>query len=381
MRMIQLLVFLLVAACTYSGTRYSEINLELLEDSVKMEVTGEMKFGLDSASTARNSGVQTYPSSDPRYLIFQHTATKTISVFDIKNGELKSKIIPEIEGPNGVGKGISGMYFHNFDSIFLLSVLEQRLYLIDSASQLIEKYDLNSYDFYVHLGSPYPAFIKDNFLYLCTYTPPINKPTSDHFSTIRLNLSNKLVEQVFNLSDEYDKGWWGKHGYLRASHNYNSQSDIIVLSFPNDHFVYSIDKMGRRSKHFAGAKNIKKMKPISKEIEDINDDDRMYRNEAKQGRYYFILFDSWRKVYYRFSFNPAKGEYESPFDIFKNVSIVILDINFKKIGEHYLEKDTYSLYSYITPSGLHLFNQAKYNTGEDNLVFDTFEVKPIVPAK
>lgn len=349
-------------------------NKSVTRDDVTLEVIGEKKFELDSLSTGRGDAIQVYPGDNPQYLIFQHRGINLISVFDLNSGELFSKIVLEKEGPNGVGDGITGMHFHNFDSIFLFSILEQKIFLIDSSSRLKDKISLLNENYYTILGTSFPGFFKDSSLYLSCYPHPSRKATSLDYSTARINLSNKSVNSIFALSSEYDRGWWGNHHYLSGNHCYNRKSKSIVLSFPNDHFLHVINENGNVSQYFAGAKKIKALDPVSEDIGDLNDPDKIFQHEGKQGFYYSILFDPWKDVYYRIAFNPV--DYQTPFDIFKDASIIVLNKDFIKIGEYYLS-DSYALIPYISEKGLHFLNKEKYAKDEDHLTFDVLNLKPL----
>jgi hypothetical protein len=279
------------------------------------------------------------------------------------------------DGPNGVGEGIRAMYFHNFDSIFFMALLEQRLYLVDSARNLKNKYNLSSASAYCQLGTIYPAIFKSNAMYLCTTPFPNANIPPNSFADVKLNLSNGSIEHVFPLSPKYFEGWWGRHHYLRISHTYNPFSKEIVLSYPNDHFISVVDEGHSVKRYLAPARNISKLRPVSREYQET-DDNLIYQLETRQGSYSGILFDRWRNLYYRLAFNPIVN-YSSPFDSERAISIVILDKNFKKVGEFDFQKDMYSyLGIFISPDGLNILNMKKYNEiDQDNLTFAVFEIK------
>jgi hypothetical protein len=174
------------------------------------------------------------------------------------------------------------MYFHGFDSIFFLALLEQRLYLIDSAGNLKKKYNLATTNAYVQLGTIYPAILKDNSLYFCTTPSPNLNTTKENFAEVKLDLLNGAVQNIFPLSPKYDEGWWGRHHYLRISHTYNPLSDKIIVSYPNDHFISSINQDQEAERYLAPAKKINKLKPVHKKYEET-EDDIIYRHETKQG--------------------------------------------------------------------------------------------------
>lgn len=343
-------------------------------DSVVLEKTSELRFDLDTLTNAVSSSLQIYPRDNPAYLLFHHRHFNRISVYDLKSGKLLSKILPEEEGPNGVGYGIDAAYVQSFDSIFLFSILEQRLFLIDSSGVLKKRIQIENDQGYAMLGSIFPPIIKDSSIYLCAYPPPYGVVGSHNFSGMKINLYDGKILNIWNLSKQYDLGAWGKHHYLRVHHIYNDITDQLISSFPNDPYIYVSNPDGRMIKYPGQGKRMGDMHPL-KNIDEAEDDDKIFRLESSQGCYSAIFFDRWRNVYYRLAFNPILGDYQSPFDTEKHMSLIIFDRVFNKIGEHFLEDDTYSYMSvFVSPDGIHLLNRKRYHEDENHLTFDTYRL-------
>ncbi|HRK53792.1 MAG TPA: DUF4221 family protein [Cyclobacteriaceae bacterium] len=372
-----IIIAIVILGCTLPKDISDKANLAkdtVVKDSLTLQLVDERKYFLDSTSNSITSSVQVFPIDSPAFMIFHHTYSSNIAIYDMQTGSQVSEITLKKEGPDGVGNGIRGMYFHNFDSIFLLSLMEQRLYLIDSAGKLKSKMNIGDDHYYAQLGTIFPAFLKGGSLYLCTYPSPGTDISAAGYSSLQINLSSLEVRNVFHLSSNYDNGAWGRHHYSRTSHLYNDKTGQVILSFPNDHFLYVIAG-DKTTKYYAGAYKIKKLRPLTKRS-DFDKDDIVFRHEAMQGSYSSVFFDRWRNLYYRLAFSPVGGDYESPFDTEKETSIIILDTGFNKVGEYYLEPDTYSyLAMFIAPQGLYLFNKKKYASDEDFLYFDVFDVK------
>ena len=81
-----------------------------------------------------------YNDNEFEYLTFQNPSKNEILFYDLETCNLKFKICPEIEGPNGVAF-ILGYYIHNLDSIFLTTRSFEEISLIDCNAKVIDKYE------------------------------------------------------------------------------------------------------------------------------------------------------------------------------------------------------------------------------------------------
>ena len=349
-------------------------------DSITFTITDERLFSLDTDVTPNTISVDIFPKSKPEYLFYNHRQANKISIFEIKTGNLVSKITLHPEGPNGVGDdSMTGIYVHNFDSLFFLSLLKQQLYLIDTSANVVNKYSLLTDLGYTQLGTGFPAFMREDNLYFSTYPSPMNPITSRSYGSGKLNLVTKELKMISTLSSTYDQGSWGRHHYLRINQAYNPSKDFSVVSYPNDHYLHIYKEDQLLFRRYAGARMINDLRPLADNISEL-DDNATFKIEAYQGSYSSVFYDRFQNLYYRFAFNPIGRMFESARDTEKNVSIIILNDRFEKVGEYYLEQNTYSLGAiFITEQGLFILNRKKYESGnEDKIPFDRFTIKTIL---
>ena len=343
-------------------------------DSVTLFNRQELRFPLDTASNARTQSVCVYPKESPQLMLFHHSSSNIISVYDLKTQKLVSKINFHPEGPNGVGRDIRSMHFHNFDSIFLLSNLGQQLHLLDSAGTLKGKFNLANNSAYALLSTTYPAFLKNDVMYLCSYPPTDRRTTSKDAAIIKLDLLTHEINIVFRRSRQYDRGNWGRHNYSRVSQYFDETRGILIISFPNDHYLYTVDKSNTIKKYYAGAGLLGNLDPVNEDF--LRDDEKIYDHEATQGFYSTLFFDPWKRLYYRIAFNPSES-LDMPIE-FGPPSIVILDKDLKKVGEYTLPKDSYVMASsFVTPDGFCLFNKIKYDANDNYLTYDIFSIQKL----
>ena len=352
---------------------------EKIETEYELEITNKLTFKLDSSKTAYTRGVQVYPDSDPKYLLFFHSHGRYISIYDLKTQEILNEIHFDFEGPNSVPRSINYAYTHNFDSIFLFDPLPQQIYLVDSAGNNIDQFDLHLKDMhYIYPDGTNPPYFNSKTLYLTTYPSPMENATSSDYGMVEFDIARKSLGTKYNLSEKYDEGFWDKHSYRKSISTFNEDNNSFIMSFPNDEYIYVTDAQANKSKHFAGSSEMKTLKPLADEL--YNDDEKTFRLQAEQGFYSGLKYDRWRKVYYRFAYNPI-NKLADRSTLGKNASIIILNHEFEVIGESPINAKRYSFgISFINKDGLHLFNNNQYEKEDDSqFSFDLFELKNVAP--
>jgi hypothetical protein len=135
-----------------------------------------------------------------------------------------------------------------------------------------------------------------------------------------------------------------------VSYDLNNKGEM-VLSYPADDriSVYNIDS-NTTSHYFAGYSK----KDVISQMNDNSITNLLQYLECTQ--YGNIHFDSYRNLYYRFVRHPFYDyDINDPETHVKNLSIVILDSVFNKVGEYDLkEKTRISRGAFVTKEGLHI---------------------------
>ncbi|WKV13760.1 DUF4221 family protein [Marivirga harenae] len=344
-----------------------------------LEIQNSLNFNLENHKTAYTRGVQVYPNHNPQYLLFFHSHRKYTSIYDLKSQDLLHEIHYDFKGPNAVPKSINYAHMHNFDSIFLFDPLPQQIYLVDSAGNNIDKYDISLGDMhFIFADGGHPAYFNEGTLYFPTSPSPMENATSSDYGMIEFDIDRKAFGTQYNLSEKYDEGFWDKHSYRQAIPIFNEVNKNIIMSFPNDEYIYVIDAQGNKTQHFAGSSEMNTLKPLANEV--YNDDERTFRLQAKQGFYSGFKYDRWRKVYYRFVYNPT-DKFADRSTLGKNASIIILNKDFEIVGESPINAKKYSFgITFINKEGLHLFNNNQYEKEDDSeFSFDLFKLKNATP--
>jgi hypothetical protein len=137
--------------------------------------------------------------------------------------------------------------------------------------------------------------------------------------------------------------------YRAVSYDLNNKGEM-VLSYPaDDHIsVYDIDS-NTTQRYFAGYSK----KDVINQMDNSTDELLQYLECTGYGN---IHFDPYRNLYYRFVRHPFYDyDINDPETHVKNMSIVILDSKFNKVGEYDLkEKTMLSRGAFVSEEGLHI---------------------------
>lgn len=142
-----------------------------------------------------------------------------LDIYSLDNKRAITTIQFESEGPNGIKGSMDGFYYHNADSIFLLSVDANRVYLMNEKAKVVDMFDFNNvplpdgfseYDVYADQGlSNGPVYVASNKT-LQLYTYRWLNATEDNFD-YKAFASYSIMEKRFvsiygNYPQNYVKG-------------------------------------------------------------------------------------------------------------------------------------------------------------------------------
>jgi hypothetical protein len=287
---------------------------------------------------------------------------------------LAFKVETKSEGPDAV-TSLDAFLIRSLDSIYVTSKMNNLLTLIDSKGTPIKKHKLNV--------SPLHVFVwVDNYKRLAYLEPQkfivhkapylySEKPGYWNYHIgFALNMSDGKIDSLYKYTGEASKKI---HGGAHTRFGFTSDDrGNYIYSFCMDENIYVTDFRGKEQKYKAQSKYVEDI-PAMKEDAD-NDEDRVFY--MTQYAYRHIIYDSFRKVYYRFVLHPT-DEASKDFDHAKPFSIIILDENFKKVGETQIFKEKYAYTNFfVAPEGLYISKNHPENpeADEDYLSFDLFKL-------
>jgi hypothetical protein len=271
--------------------------------------------------------------------------------------------------------------FHNPDSIFICSILNNRemfLLLMNSNGEIYQRWNINKLAnketngyFYIDSGPSHPMELINGKLYfLASYKL---KPGSILKSPVSiemgLDLSSGIANQIGDLPSEFKQGlFYGNHqkDYSRVINKRNE----LVFSFPISNYIYVYDLIGELLKIInCRSQFINDLEPIEKNrYTDLSAIIDAYAYNAQYGD---LVYDEYNNMYYRvvlhklekFDDQGKKNDHKK-----RNWSIMILDENLKVIKEVLMPEEKFWKRILITDQGI-ILKSISMNTSDEYQIY------------
>jgi hypothetical protein len=369
---------------------YEPKNAREFEEKYILQASNTSSFYLDKESTFINNSVSYFNTSDSQSCYsFLNAINNSISIFDFASKKEIKKIMLQREGPDGVGKleFPSAHLVVNLDSIYVYNIMEGQLYLVDQQGKVKNRIRLIDYVHDKYNGCPEPStgspMVKvNNDIYFPCNLNAYQKSYSGYHSVLKLNLLTNEIKYLFTLPEVYDKAFWGESFKYVVSLCYNPDENKMVLNYPVDPYLYTSTPTGEiQGKTFVGSKFFEGIPPMMKDVEygvkkDPNAKDiRQKEYSLSTADYNRIIYDPFRKVYYRVAYlRPAVTEVRKNNTV-PSLSIVILDNKLSKMGELFLDSKLYEpSMIFVSREGLNFARKDLYKLHEDSIQFDEYKL-------
>lgn len=302
--------------------------------------------------------------SKKEYLTYLNSYKNEIQFYDLKSQELEKKVLIAKDGPNGIGK-VSGFKVITQDSIYITSS-GYTIHLVNSKGEIINKY---SYKKTFNGGFPsqfmsisrvyQPLVIKHEKLYIPqmlifeeSFLPKVqNSPSPNAQICLVADKSghNEYLPMRHPLAKEA--------GLDNIMYSREFDGNNFVYSFFSDPNIYVTNDHINVDKYFTPSRYIKEIKYVKyKSMPSIQ---KVMSDFASSSSYQNIVYDPYRKLYYRFVKLP--DNYEKEDDIKRlvkypqNFSIIVMDNAINVIGETKLPSKTYEYTNFfVSEDGLYL---------------------------
>lgn len=339
------------------------------------ETYESISFPLDKDTKSSIMTMSTYSTENNKeYLTFQNPNKNQILFYNLDSCNLEFKIEPEIDGPNGVAF-ILGYYIHNLDSIFLTTRSFEEISLINQEATLIDKFEYGKTEEGIELKRFYsttsiytPIVIDSNNIYI---VPGCNRWGEKNPVSAYIDLKTKETHSLpfyyptFPGADNKNKRA-GIEEYMSRCFD----GKQFVYSFYFDEYIY-VTSMNHEK--------INRIKVKSKYIDKVKYIDDYGKTSIEQSceipNYGNLIYDKYRNIYYRIAY--PETHIESKIKGFelreygrKNFSIIILDDQFKVIGETLFPDYTYnSRLIFVKKDGLYISDSHYLNPNyNDNIL-------------
>lgn len=349
------------------------------------ETDKDIVLRIDSVTSNYSRGVNFYTdlSTGIDYLSMENDQTNELNVYKLDTPALVNKIKIQLTGPDAAGR-LSGHVMNTLNDIFIFDSNRYLVCRIDRDGHVIEKFRTQSDEealFPLSARSVHNRSIikKDSCLYF----------VQDHldYDLDMKGFNKSRICMEYDLKEKRAKSLPLTYGdFFNRLNNLISSTKLGSL-YDGENFIYTFKfyddvMITKDHKHTRFYKITSRyMKPTTDRAD--------YSSVVNQIKYYCekpsyggMIYDKYRKVYYRFAFLPT----EVPTD--ENVndliteccrpfSIIIINSKFEVIGETLFPKDTYvPSMSFVDKNGLNIsksnYRNPSYN--DDVLTFECFEV-------
>jgi hypothetical protein len=342
---------------------------------------------IDERTSLHNPTIQYYEVNGKEYLVISDRITSRLLFFDFNTKELSFEVKFSAEGENGIGE-FRGATVLSMDSIIVLGKAYDRFYLSDTTGRLIRKYILEPHtqsEPIQWLQYSITSCFKPSYDGIFAFTLPfglghtreseaLKEPCITHYD---------LKKETWNYIDmKFPPIYSEMGGHYTFTHflgDIEVVDNKLIVNFPASNYLYVYEK-GQVKEFEARVRGTSTIYPPSDDLPTTSKEIDTYILQSPT--YLFLLYDKYRKVYYRFFLdkqedNSSNGDILKMYDE-KPCSIVILDSAFTKIGETSLPLKTYHIPDhFVSPKGLYISTNHPDNPSikEDQLSYRLFTLQ------
>jgi len=344
-----------------------------------------IRLQLDSITPVDNTYFTFETINDTGFLFLINSIYNSIDVYRQDNGQFYKRFKFEKQGPEGIAQ-LQGYTVVNADSIFVFGKFHiAHTKIIDwqgnfRALQPVSLQTARDYPIINHLSaSGGYTYLHNNKLYFTTFTLLDDKNPDNFNSDIKFEYCYDLSKDTLTLMPfTYPEDYWDRTQPRFAANPYRDkgEGEQFVYSWPKEPYLikwdYDTNKISQHSAH-------------DPRIEPLIPQDMMHRPTPEEEMqvgvehafYMRILYDKYRKLYYRIAFLPIEfdknrhtsytANFERPF------AVLVLHENFQPIALRVFETiNIYNAYSaFVGTDGLYI---AKNNPNREDLNEDVLEL-------
>lgn len=364
-------VVFLFFSCADDQISIENEKMGLMTPTMELKQVKTKSFLLDTNTAPKPLYIQmTSDSLDTRQLSFLNNYNNSIYIYNYDVPKFIKKITFDKDGPNGV-KGPMGYHIKNIDSIYIYSKLLE-ISLTNSQGKILNKVSLiGGSDIRkspIDWAYTYPSY------YVETVTPFMETSkglllTGQFEGDMRDSIIDKFKFTThidFKLNDiNYTHTYppslygndiaWGGGLLTEVFPQLHPDGNKLIYSFPVSHNLYIADiKDDTYDIVYAGSNFSGTINSLAKKHGKSNK--RIKSNFVRQDMYAAIIYDKYRKVYYRFL---RKAIPNAPVDTSwkeKKIAIILMDEKFNYLGETILgtEREWHWQNSFVTEEGLNI---------------------------
>lgn len=380
-------LFLLVS-CTNNVVSIKNNKKGKVEATYQLVENSGKKFYLDSETAPKSPYMQmTEDSLGRRILTFLNLYKNAIYLYNYEDTSFVRKIVYKKEDGNAVSR-LSGYYIKNSDSIYVYNMPMTEVILTNSSAEIKEHISLRGSDNKLDWFSYYPQYlpstvnpfllVNDILLLTGQLFSSIPATDIDRFKfTACINTHNNMVEFRHTYPKEiYGNGVNWEGGIPTRVYPTLSAKGELIHSFPASHDLYLSrwDSDTTIAQVYGGSNNAGTIHSIDYDDTARTPDNLIISNFLHEDMYGAIIYDPYRKVYYRFLLQGIPNATIATSKEEKPINIIIMDENFNYLGETVIGtgKKWNWTNSFVTCEGLNIEYIDNEDTNEDYLNFRIF---------
>lgn len=374
------LVFItIVSTCKHAIASCKEIN-SLHDANCYLLLKDSVVFHLDSITTPYINYIQFFHYDDRDVLSFLNGYDNSIYLYDYNSKQLINKIYFT---DFGINTPIQGYCVDKY--IYAYSYDDGRLYVADPINNvMLKKYVMYkepksiediTYP-YPFISTLTPIFKRDSAIFSIGYRSGESRMDNDYNRPvlIKLDLNNGKVSNYVNYPSVYKKYDWGGTMCYRLPFYLINDNDEFIISFPAYHGLirgnikdcYNLEYI----EHSSQKVEINPYKKIKRYIHRSSSD--VWSWYMKNYSYEGIVYDKYRRLYYRILRSPLITYQTGDIGNFKPISIIVFDSDMNYNGTYVLPEDIKfrPFNIFVSPQGL---NIQVLSDNEDVLKYYVYE--------
>ncbi|MDR2909952.1 MAG: DUF4221 domain-containing protein [Bacteroidales bacterium] len=352
--------------------------------------SSEKNILLDNESAPKPPYMQMIKSAEgEQILTFLNPYKNAIFFYDYENGILVDKIEYEKEGPDGI-LSPAGYFIKSMDSVYVYNKARFELALTDSLGHVKQRISLignsSGYEWTMYYPQYFfytvnPLFEANGKLVLTGMSPfSIADSLIGKFKfTANVDIKSGNVEFMHTYPEElYGSGAiWDGEFYTQA-HPVLSPDGELIHSFPVSHDVYVARRGVEDYKTvYAGSNTAGTINSIDNRGGRVSNED-ILPHILQYDFYNGIMYDTYRKVYYRLMLQGIPNATVNTSVFEKPVVVIIMDEQFNYMGETVLGpwQEWNWQNSFVTPEGLVMeYFNPDLDSEEEYLTLKTFTIE------
>jgi len=370
-----LMILIVINACMNNKTKNKETKaINNFRNNWNLTQINTKKIELDHETLPNSKSYQYIILDSVPYITFLNKVNKSIYYYNYDSCKL--------EYIWGLDKSIkekyyfTGHYIHNKDSIFLLNYSLETLYLFNNNGLFKKELLLSRNKLKAEhapapvLGTFNPLKINKNYIICSGYIFGEYEDDNRRPIGIKYNLKDQEKSYFLKYPDNYDKYNYAGGKFRTVYFTYTDSQ--LIFSFPASPDIKYYDIPSRKT--YKQNTYNKKVKPLNRS-KDYNPTKKDLRKLFLLNYYYGpIIFDKYRKCYYRIKYFPKKKINHSDWKTWqRNYSVEIFDVNFQKQGEKQFKKKTFLNNSiFVSKEGLVI---REINENDDIIIFNVYNFK------